>query len=674
MKPIVVLWYNADRSYMIENEARIMQRAYYESSLQEFLQQDENLILGILARNNEYVLEDLQRNAWLAEIRILKDQLRNLQTGHVIFEYTIPRIGERIDVVYLKSGLVFLLEFKVGDKVYSKHALDQVIDYALDVKNFHKESHNKIIVPLLIATEANVQKNSFGELKRDIVNVQCCNKNNIGSTIYCLLQKYHESMLDVHRWLESAYMPTPTIVEAAQALYRGHSVADIARNDASTVNLNQTALAINEIIDKSKAEKVKSICFITGVPGAGKTLAGLNIANERHNFADEEHAVFLSGNKPLVDVLREALVRDESFRKNISKKEATKKVKPFIQMIHHFRDAELLNKEPPNEKVVIFDEAQRAWTQEKLAEFMKRKKGVAGFAMSEPEFLIDVMDRHQDWAVIICLVGEGQEINTGEAGIKAWIDALANKFHGWEVYMSDKITDNKYAQGALLSALLKKTNYNIVSNLHLSVSLRSFRSEKVASFVKALLDVDILQAQVFYHEISKTYPIVLTRNLKTAKNWVRNAANGTERYGLTASSGAKRLRNSGIWVQNKIETINWFLNGKEDVRSSYALEETATEFDIQGLELDWNIVAWDADLRFVKDRFEYFKFVGTVWQRINKLENQQYLKNTYRVLLTRARQGVVIFVPEGDEEDITRARAYYDGVYEYLKKIGLKEL
>lgn len=671
MKAGGILWYNAGNKI---KRGKVMRRAYYEASLETFLQQDENLILGTLARNNEYTLEDLQRNSWLAEIRILKEQLRAFRTGHVIFEYTIPRIGERIDVVFLKAGLVFLLEFKVGTKSYAKADIAQVTDYALDLKNFHKASHNRVMVPLLVATEAIEQRHCCKELKPGIVDVLCCNKGNIAAAITMVLEKYNEIALEPASWIESSYMPTPTIIEAAQALYRNHSVTEIARNDASVVNLQQTAMAINKIIERSKREHSKAICFITGVPGAGKTLAGLNIANERHNFAEEEHAVFLSGNKPLVDVLREALIRDESKRKGISKKAAAEKVKPFIQMIHHFRDAELVNKEPPSEKVVIFDEAQRAWTQEKLAEFMKRKKGVADFSMSEPEFLINVMNRHQDWSVIICLIGGGQEINTGEAGLSAWFEALRIKFPEWQVYVSDKITDSEYTQGMPLTTVLSKLPCHIITDLHLAVSLRSFRSEKVAAFVKALLDVDIQRAQTLYKEVSENYPILLTRTLQTAKDWVRQEANGTERYGLTASSGARRLRNCGVWVQSKIDATHWFLDGKEDVRSSYALEETATEFDIQGLEVDWSIVAWDADLRFVKDNFEHFNFVGKCWQKVNKEEKQQYLKNTYRVLLTRARQGLIIFVPEGDEQDVTRSKTYYDGIYDYLKKIGLKEL
>lgn len=328
-------------------------------------------------------------------------------------------------------------------KKYSRSAIDQVTDYVLDLKNFHKASHNRILVPILVATEALERSNDLQELRPGILNVLYCNKSNLATVINAVLQQYNEKELDAGEWIESVYMPTPTIIEAAQALYRNHSVKDIARNDAKAVNLQQTAEAINKIIEESKQKHSKAICFITGVPGAGKTLAGLNIANERHNFAEEEHAVFLSGNKPLVDVLREALIRDESSRKNISKQEATKKVLPFIQMIHHFRDAELMTQEPPNEKVVIFDEAQRAWTQEKLSEFMKRKKGVADFTMSEPEFLIDVMDRHKDWAVIICLVGGGQEINTGEAGLSEWFDALATKFpNGKFMYLIKLLTAN----------------------------------------------------------------------------------------------------------------------------------------------------------------------------------------------------------------------------------------
>lgn len=540
---------------------------------------------------------------------------------------------------------------------------------------FHKESHNRLLVPILISTKAHSVKQEIRISKDNVLETICCNEYEIAKYITEVSLKFIQDEIIPDDWINSLYMPTPTIIEAAQALYLGHNVEDISRNDASAKNLNQTTKAINKIIDYSKANNRKSICFITGVPGAGKTLAGLNIAVERQKIAEDEHAVFLSGNGPLVDVLQEALARDDAKRNNISRKEASRKVKEFIQIIHHFRDDAISVDTPPVEKVAIFDEAQRAWDEQNLTDFMKKKKHIEDFNMSEPEFLISILNRHNDWATIICLIGGGQEINKGEsAGIYGWFDSLRNNYPNWDIYVSDKITDDEYSKGHNFAEMTKNMNVNIIEDLHLAVSLRSFRSENVSNFVKALLDVDIDTAKRLYEQFNNDYPVFVTRNLHKAKLWVRSQAKGSQRYGLTASSGAKRLRKYGIWVQNKIEATNWFLNGKNDVRSSFHLEETATEFDIQGLELDWTIVCWDADLRFENGDFKHLKFVGTKWQNIKSADNILYLKNAYRVLLTRARQGFVIFVPTGDETDMTAKPEYYDGIYRYLKSVGIKEL
>lgn len=651
-----------------------MKRAYYSDPITKFLHRDVNSILGELAKNNQFALEDLQRNTWIEQIRILKRELYGLENGHLLFEYTIPRIGNRIDAVLMVQGLILLLEFKVGEHKYSKDAIDQVMDYALDLKNFHKESHNKKIFPLLIATKAPDKQNQIHASKDDIFDVLLCNEKNIGKTIALICRSFRADAFDPHVWINSIYMPTPTIIEAAQALYRGHSVEEISRSDAGAQNLSFTTAAVNRIIDWSKQHHQKSICFITGVPGAGKTLAGLNIANERHKFAENEHAMFLSGNQPLVDVLQEALARDESQRTGMKKSEARKKALAFIQIIHHFRDDAISVSTPPIEKVVIFDEAQRAWDENSLVNFMARKKGVPDFHMSEPDFLISIMDRHQDWAVIICLIGGGQEINTGEAGLKEWFDTLKRKYPDWNVFVSDKLGDSEYVGDSTVDELVEGLKVRIVKELHLAVSLRSFRSEKVSAFVKALLDVNHAEARKLYLALKKDYPIVITRDLEKAKDWVRTKARGTERYGLTASSGAKRLRKFGIWVQSKIDAAIWFLNPKDDVRSSYFLEETATEFDIQGLELDWTIVGWDANFRFEQNTFNYYDFVGSKWQKMHNVTTRAYLKNAYRVLLTRARQGFVIFIPPGDNSDYTRPSAYYDGTYQYLKSIGIDEI
>lgn len=653
----------------------MVKRSYYSNDIQSFLNQDNYSIFCEITTNDQFSAEDLQKNTWIREIEILKRELSQFLDGYIIFEYTIPRIGNRIDNIVIYKGIIFLLEFKVGEKKYPSYAIEQVTDYAFDLSCFHKESHNRLLVPILISTKAHSVKQEIRISKDNVLETICCNEYEIAKYITEVSLKFIQDEIIPNDWINSLYMPTPTIIEAAQALYLGHNVEDISRNDASAKNLNQTTKAINKIIDYSKAHNRKSICFITGVPGAGKTLAGLNIAVERQKIAEDEHAVFLSGNGPLVDVLQEALARDDAKRNNISRKEASRKVKEFIQIIHHFRDDAISVDTPPVEKVAIFDEAQRAWDEQNLTDFMKKKKHIEDFNMSEPEFLISILNRHNDWATIICLIGGGQEINKGEsAGIYGWFDSLRNNYPNWDIYVSDKITDDEYSKGHNFAEMTKNMNVNIIEDLHLAVSLRSFRSENVSNFVKALLDVDIDTAKRLYEQFNNDYPVFVTRNLHKAKLWVRSQAKGSQRYGLTASSGAKRLRKYGIWVQNKIEATNWFLNGKNDVRSSFHLEETATEFDIQGLELDWTIVCWDADLRFENGDFKHLKFVGTKWQNIKSADNILYLKNAYRVLLTRARQGFVIFVPTGDETDMTAKPEYYDGIYRYLKSVGIKEL
>lgn len=651
-----------------------MTRYYYADSIENFLSTTPEEILGIMAHNNQFDLTDTQRNAWFGEIALLKEQLFFCTGGHIIFEYTIPRIGGRIDVVLLYKGIVFLLEFKYGENGYPSNAIDQVTDYALDLLYFHEESSNLYLAPILICTDAPSIPFSEGFLKESIFNVQCSNATNIGAIINIISTSYIVPEINAQKWIQSRYAPTPTIVEAAQNMYQNHNIADISRNDASALNLNKTTTAVNNIVEYSKKHMQKSICFITGVPGAGKTLAGLNIAIERQKIDENEHAVFLSGNAPLVAVLQEALARDDSARNNIKKSEAKRKSKEFIQIIHHFRDDAISTTAPPIEKVAVFDEAQRAWTEQQLINFMERKKGISNFDMSEPEFLINIMNRHNDWAVIVCLIGGGQEINTGEAGIQEWFRAIQEHYPDWNVFVSDKITDTEYIGNTPLPHLLKNITYKFIPELHLSVSLRSFRSENVSAFVKSIIDCNLSDAQMLYQKILPTYPIYITRDLPTAKNWIREQAKGTERYGLIASSKAYRLRANGVWVQNKIEAENWFLNEKTDVRSSYFLEEVATEFDIQGLEIDWSIVCWDGDFRFSEDNFDYYKFTGAKWNHIHSLQQQQYLKNAYRVLLTRARQGFVIFVPTGNKNDVTRNPSYYDGTYHYLKNIGIQEL
>ena len=649
-------------------------RAYYSDTFEKFLSQSPAEILGIIHRN--CISADVtiqQTNTWAQEVEILKRQLASFQEGHIIFEYTIPRMGKRVDVILLHKNIVFLLEFKCGDHEYRASTVDQVYDYALDLRNFQKESHNKLIANIIVSTNAPARPITLVERER-IIEPIFCNANNIAEAIKAVTDHYNEAPFDYASWVNSEYLPTPTIVEAAQALYRGHNVHEITRSDAGAENLTVTTEAIDKIIAYSKANHRKSICFVTGVPGAGKTLVGLNIAIKYANAAEGEHAVFLSGNFPLVEVLQEALARDQVEQAKqkggkFSKKDALRSTSAFIQIIHKYRDSFVGNDNIPPERVAIFDEAQRAWTKEQIANFMAVKKGVPNFSYSEPEFLIGSMDRHQDWAVIICLVGGGQEINTGEAGLPEWFESLKRSYPSWDVYVTPQLNDSEYRRHARWEDMIGGLHVEENKNLHLSTSIRSFRTPDLSAFVKAVLDIDVVKAKELYVKIKDKYPILLTRNLKEAKEWVKARCKGTTRYGLIASSGALRLKPEGIFVKNEISVPNWFLNAKDDVRSCYALEDVVTEFDIQGLEIDYSLLAWDADLRFVNGEWTYNSFTGSKWNNVNSEENRLYLKNAYRVLLTRARQGMAIFIPEGDDTDATRKKSFYNGTYEYLSEI-----
>lgn len=651
-----------------------MQVAYYDAPIAEFLSADTDAVLGILVQHHGFALEHQQRGAWIGQIELLQSALMGINRGHVLFEFAIPRMGKRADVVLLIDGTVFVLEFKVGARSFDRGAIEQAHDYALDLKNFHKGSHSLPVIPVLLATAAQAGDFPTISFAPDLVaEPVLIHIDQLHGLI--ARQKHHAPHnINADTWMASGYMPTPTIVEAAQALYQSHAVEEIARSDAGARNLSQTTDRLSAIIDHSKSGHRKAICFVTGVPGAGKTLAGLNIATKRAQAHSDEHAVFLSGNGPLVTVLREALARDEALRLGTTKSAAHRKVASFIQNIHHFRDEALNQTGAPPEKVAVFDEAQRAWTREQASKFMQVKRGILHFDMSEPEFLISVMDRHEDWCVLICLIGGGQEINTGEAGLGEWLSALEAHFTHWDVYISDRHEDGDYVTDATARQILHKLPVKRSNELHLAVSMRSFRAEALSSFVGHILDNQADAARAIYSDIAARYPIWLTRDLEAARHWLRRIARGSEKFGLIASSGAHRLRPEGLQVKAKVDAANWFLNDRGDVRASFYLEEVATEFDVQGLELDWTGVCWDADLRYDDGDWRSHSFRGTSWQRVNQEERRLYLKNAYRVILTRARQGMIIFIPKGDASDPTRPPSYYDQTADFLTSCGIPEL
>ena len=685
-----------------------MQRYYYSESIAEFLARPTDVILGTMDQVNEFDLTMDQRNAWLEEFDIMKYALGTLrEDGQILFEYTIPRLGKRVDVVLLMKGVVFAIEFKVGAEAFLVNDKEQVWDYALDLKNFHEESRDRIIVPILVATEAPKRDCSMGQAifsyYDDHVYYPLFSN---ADTLLLILQRVLNEVpaqpaLDAHEWTFSRYSPTPTIIQAASALYMNHSVADITKHEADKAGIDSCTAFILDIIKQSKENHQKSICFVTGVPGAGKTLVGLNVAIQQE---EGDLAVYLSGNGPLVKVLTEALARDKVQKEKdrghkCTKTEAERQVSRFIQIIHRYRDNMLgklkmpirdgqIELDPAKiskaaeksaaevENVAIFDEAQRMWDMRHLSAWLARKKGVNDFPMSEGEFLIWSLDQHKDWATIVCLVGGGQEINSGEGGIGLWIDALNQQFPDWQIYISNQLTEKEYAEGNVSALLAENPNVHMRPDLHLAVSQRSYRAETLSLFVHQFLDLDIEAARKTYDDIKDRYPIVLTRDLAKAKTWLREHARGSERYGMLVSSKAFRLKPLAIDIRSQADIVPWFLNPITDIRSSLFLEDVATEFDIQGLELDWTCLVWDGDFRYDPYRhcWQHFNFRSDRWQNINIAEGRAYQLNAYRVLLTRARQGMVICVPEGNREDTTRLPEFYDGTYELFKKLGLREI
>jgi len=669
-----------------------MNRSYYSDSISNFLNEDSSSILGKL--NAGYTLENLnikQSRAWAAQIDILKLSLALLKDERILFEFAIPRMGKRADNIIVLGDHILVIEFKIGADTYDSSSISQVVDYTLDLLNFHETSHSKSLVPILVADHAPTIENQYNK-EGCLYEPILCNALSLMSAISSIQEFNFKNSNTLPSWEMGKYKPTPTIIEAAQALYNGHSVEDISRYEAGETSLFNTTNALSEIIELSKSSRQKSISLVTGVPGAGKTLVGLNVTNERKKIAEEENAVFLSGNGPLVTVLREALARDrkrvadELEEKNEQGKkfgisDARREVKPSIQNVHHFRNDYLKSNDAPDERVAVFDEAQRAWNVHQTSKFVREKHNMPEFSMSEPHCLIDYMDRHEGWCSVVCLIGGGQEINTGEAGVNEWVQTIKERFPNWTIHYSDLITDseNYLTDKDLIDWI--RTNGCKNSHLHLGVSVRSFRSEILSEFVASLLNLKIEESKRLFSELKDNYPIAITRNRDVYKTWLNTQKRGSERTGVLVSVNAKRLRPEGIDSENALSSqsddtkiANWFLNSEQDVRSSLSLEVPSTEFAIQGLELDWACVAWGGDLSLHNGEWKFQKFRGDKWTNVNGVEAQEYLVNAYRVLLTRARQGMIIFIPKGDSNDITRLESRYDGTYEYLKTIGIPEL
>lgn len=655
-------------------------KAYYYNDISEFIKDDARESLHSLIQHSFKQFDDTnkeQNDAWKSQIQELQSRLKKHGIeGDIIFEYDIIRLGKRIDVILLIRHMVFSLEFKNGKSAFTALDAQQAEDYAIDIKNFHKESENLYVCPILIATDAKpyTKQQTIGHYPDKQIYLQRENIETLVPKVNKIINTYGTNeKIDFDKWFNSPYYPTPTIISAAVEAYKTHSLTEIANSEAGQENIDACEKQISRLIREAKEKSQKYICFVTGVPGAGKTLVGLDVVAKSLDKDKSELSVYLSGNGPLVDVLREAL-KISSKSEGLKSKQTDASINALIQSSFGFKRDNATSDKPTAEKILIFDEAQRVWNKEK----MSKKHNDDMLRVSEPHLLVDIMNRHKKWAVIVCLVGLGQDIYDGEVGINEWFRTCIEDFKEWHMFYSPKIFTQIEDKNIDKKSILNCTRCHPLEHLHLSTSIRSFRSNNQSKFVDSLLNNDIENASNYYNEIINKYPIYITRNINQAKKWAHSQVRGSQRCGILASSGAQRLKSEGVYVPKDINHVKWFLAEPNDVRSSNMMEVVASEFKVQGLEIDWAVVCWDADLRRKSDKFDwdYYSFRGTKWNKRNKPELQRYLINSYRVLLTRARQGMVLFVPKGvdPEEDPTRNSLFYEGIYKYLKSCGIKDL
>lgn len=460
---------------------------------------------------------------------------------------------------------------------------------------------------------------------------------------------------------------------------------DIKKHDST--NLTVTIDVVNGIIKEAKEKNSKAICFVTGVPGAGKTLVGLTVAVDNSDKNTGAHAAYLSGNGPLVAIIKEALARDIVAREGVTKYKANSEVKSFIGGIYQFRKEGIENPtHVPQEQVVIFDEAQRAWTQPKLEQHLRKKGVIDSYALSEPESLIEHMNRRTDCTVIVCLIGWGQEINSGETGLAEWFKAL-KRYDDWKVYVTPQLNDPVYLHGADWNRMISGLDVVEEPNLHLSVSMRTLRTDALVNCVDSLLSLNYEQAREYYSKLGKKYPLLMTRDLDTAKSWIQSVARDGERYGRLVSSDTESLLDSpdrNIRNYPNSEYISWILNGKDDPKSSFNLDLHISEFNIQGLEIDYALVEWGPDFRFESGSWKYYRRTDYGWEERKKsirnngingdYSKEDYTLNSYRVLLTRARRGMIIYIPRGDSHRTFLHPENYDGTYELMKQLNIREI
>lgn len=675
--------------------------AYFRSTIEQFVSTPNESIIGQLQLRYSQDGFASQRTqqilAWKESIKILKQVLQEwvgedsaVNRFGICLEFPIYRLRKRLDVVLLVNSTVIVLEFKVGATEALAGDRRQVEEYALDLRDFHRPSHGLNLIPILCATKFVDSENFQGLFNDGISDVVCVGASNLSRTLKDVARFSSGSkQLDLVAWDEGVYQPVPNIIQAATSIFSGHDVKSIARADAT--NLTDTVKSIVAILEETRSSQQRALIFVTGVPGAGKTLVGLQATHDLRatGAASEGDIVYLSGNTPLVTVLRAALTEDEykrerdrlfdknqSYKGSPTKAVIERKVKTRIQHINDFlaRSIKTDDELPPHEHAIVFDEAQRAWD-------VEQGKKKFGRAESEPELVLRLMGRHKDWSACICLIGGGQEINSGEDGLIGWRNALLNSEQkAWKVYAPSDVIDGGSSTGGLfLGDILSKHEIRKVDELQLKVPIRSYRSPRISDWVALLLEGKLKEAAKLATNIAE-YPILVVRDLNSARNWLRVHTKGQRRSGLVASSGARRLRTEGLGetlnATDRGKIAHWYLRERGDIRSSYMLEVPANEYTTQGLELDRVGLCWGGDLIWNSEEstWQARALGGPSWKKISNPERYQYVLNKYRVLLTRAREGLLIYVPRGSEIDKTRDSKKYDKVVDVLKSAGVKAL
>lgn len=666
--------------------------AYYRATFAEFVSTSDSELAGILtvgyASAGFTQMQTQQALVWVADCQRLRQTIAGLVDRRaaaarwgVLLEFEIPRKEKRIDVVLLIAGKIVLLEFKSGE--ISSADRVQAEEYALLLHYFHKTSRARKIVPLLISEKAVdsgrllQEELRFEETPRYWIEpVRELPWEALSEALLDIgMQLEEEEWIDPQEWEAGAYHPIPSIIEATLSLHRGLAIREIAHSEAAKHDVDKITGYLLECVAEARNKQEFAIFFVTGVPGSGKTLIGLNVAYSRRSGADAIH--FMSGNGPLVKVLQKVLAKYQ-MSTGVRALDARIQAKTLIENVHVFAKTytDQLPDQPPSNHVIIFDEAQRAWDREQNLRKFKRN-------YSEPEMLLRIMERHADWGVVIALVGGGQEINNGEAGLTEWGRALAETAKRWKVFASPEAIDGgaSVAGGSLRVAGARTIPMVADDRFHLGVSLRSLRAERFAQWVNRVLEGEADEAAELKSRLE--FPVFLTRSLEMARRMLRQHALGESRCGLVGSSGAARLRAEGLEPDSNFHAEypweHWYLAERTDVRSSAQLEVFATEFEIQGLELDWIGLCWGGDMVWSKQKGEWVlrlfsQKVRSSWSPLKKDERRKYRKNAYRVLLTRARQGLVIYVPRGDEADPTRNPVEFEETAEFLISCGVREL